>query len=829
MPTLKTSSYLMESHSSLRQLHQQLGGLTLAGRAMVGVVRTNCAQGSRNNTLNWDLSNPRAQPPLPSLPQWTTSSRQSMEEEGNNDTEDSISVHKAGGWKRPRSYFLSTKQSATNNPDEIENQTYQEIDEIEVPHQQIDNEHELNASQRESLTTPAKLRVDSGSSLDAATMSKLNEEEEITSSGSSSETNQQEETCLSPIRGQFFRPWKKDAHLQDDVGNNSEDWSLPASNKWKNRAIMDPFAKRRARDRYMQSSSRAPVVLPTPTPARTPELPRVHSPLQRSKRMVGSTPTSSVSPRTKPAALAPLNPLRLSSADRIREARFHSATPLSAPCSPRPLPLFSVQGKNRELTHDVLSDNQDIERHDTAKLTAPIHSRQMKEIIQHRKQTTRSALNEIKRKREARRAQHAVEKQRVEKEIREHGDDAGYKFRRLIQQFRDALSPTQQQQHSRQHLPRLVRQDSIQPPPTPALVVDAAETPRLSVYIRKRPLAKKELKAKGYDIISCLFASEKPDPDSENRTLLLRRDLVCHEPKLRVDCSETLENHHFHFDGVFDEWQENTGIYEATVGPMVPYLVSEATACGNTPSLTVFAYGQTGSGKTFTMKSIYRQAAVALFQQIDALKKPTRRRQALVFVGVSFYEIYMNNVNDLLNGRSRMQLMEDGDGAVQLPGLKELRVSNADELLKLVQLGEQARATSANAVHDDSSRSHALLRVTLYGEDNSVALARLSMVDLAGSERASDTQTDKKNTRMEGAEINKSLLALKECIRALDRGASHIPFRQSKLTQLLRDSFLSRDSKTIMIATVSPCSESCNHTLNTLRYADRLKEIGAAN
>lgn len=86
-----------------------------------------------------------------------------------------------------------------------------------------------------------------------------------------------------------------------------------------------------------------------------------------------------------------------------------------------------------------------------------------------------------------------------------------------------------------------------------------------------------------------------------------------------------------------------------------------------------------------------------------------------------------------------------------------------------------------------------------------------------------------KSTRMEGAEINKSLLALKECVRALDRGAGHVPFRQSKLTQLLRDSFLSESSKTIMIATVSPWSESSNHTLNTLRYADRLKEIGAAS
>ncbi|RQM26667.1 hypothetical protein B5M09_004501 [Aphanomyces astaci] len=84
-----------------------------------------------------------------------------------------------------------------------------------------------------------------------------------------------------------------------------------------------------------------------------------------------------------------------------------------------------------------------------------------------------------------------------------------------------------------------------------------------------------------------------------------------------------------------------------------------------------------------------------------------------------------------------------------------------------------------------------------------------------------------KSTRMEGAEINKSLLALKECIRAMDVGARHLPFRQSKLTQILRDSFMCDTSRTVMIATVSPCSEHSNHTLNTLRYADRLKEINS--
>jgi kinesin family protein 2/24 len=106
-------------------------------------------------------------------------------------------------------------------------------------------------------------------------------------------------------------------------------------------------------------------------------------------------------------------------------------------------------------------------------------------------------------------------------------------------------------------------------------------------------------------------------------------------------------------------------------------------------------------------------------------------------------------------------------------------------------------------------------------------LGKLLLVDLAGSERAQDTQSNNRQRRIEGAEINKSLLALKECIRAIDMKSSHVPFRASKLTMVLRDSFLSSDnggiSKIVMIACISPGSACSDHTLNTLRYAQRLK------
>jgi kinesin family protein 2/24 len=151
-------------------------------------------------------------------------------------------------------------------------------------------------------------------------------------------------------------------------------------------------------------------------------------------------------------------------------------------------------------------------------------------------------------------------------------------------------------------------------------------------------------------------------------------------------------------------------------------------------------------------------------------------------------------------------------------------VENVDQIMQVIGNGLNSRTSGVTGANADSSRSHAILQLQLKRGSDLKECGKMSFIDLAGSERGADTIDHNKQTRMDGAEINKSLLALKECIRALDLEKKHLPFRGSKLTQVLKDSFTG-NSKTTMIANVSPASSCCEHTLNTLRYADRVKEL----
>ncbi|XP_061874295.1 kinesin-like protein KIF24 [Colius striatus] len=327
------------------------------------------------------------------------------------------------------------------------------------------------------------------------------------------------------------------------------------------------------------------------------------------------------------------------------------------------------------------------------------------------------------------------------------------------------------------------------------------ESEKIRVCVRKRPLCQREERRGEVNIITV----------KDKETLLL------HEKKEAVDLTQYILQHVFYFDEVFGDSCTNQDVYMKTAHPLIQHILNGGNA-------TCFAYGQTGAGKTYTMigtqrnPGLYALAAKDIFRHLEASQS---RKDLLVLI--SFYEIYCGQLYDLLNGRKRLFAREDSKHVVQIVGLREVQVDSVDLLLEMILKGGKERSTGATGVNSDSSRSHAIIQIQIKDTANRTS-GRISFIDLAGSERAADARDSDRQTKMEGAEINQSLLALKECIRALDQEHAHTPFRQSKLTQVLKDSFIG-NSKTCMIANVSPSHVATEHTLNTLRYADRVKEL----
>lgn len=338
---------------------------------------------------------------------------------------------------------------------------------------------------------------------------------------------------------------------------------------------------------------------------------------------------------------------------------------------------------------------------------------------------------------------------------------------------------------------------------------------QITVCVRKRPLSQKELKRKEIDVTTC------PSKDQ----------VIIHQPQSKVDLTKYLDNQIFRFDCAFDETQSNEMVYKYTARPLVHSIFEGGMA-------TCFAYGQTGSGKTHTMGGEFNGKAqdckggIYAFATRDVFKllKSPKYNKLNVHVCCSYFEIYSGKVFDLLSGKSKLRVLEDGKQQVVIVGLTEKVVECVEDVLKLIAHGNNMRTSGQTSANQNSSRSHAVFQILLRNSNNKKSLfGKFSLIDLAGNERGADTSSANRQTRMEGAEINKSLLALKECIRALGRKGAHLPFRASKLTQVLRDSFIGEKAKTCMIAMISPTLSSCEHTLNTLRYADRVKELGAEN
>ena len=345
---------------------------------------------------------------------------------------------------------------------------------------------------------------------------------------------------------------------------------------------------------------------------------------------------------------------------------------------------------------------------------------------------------------------------------------------------------------------------------------------RIHVIVRKRPVNHGQT-----DVLQCSGSS-----------------IFLHEPKKKVDLTQYTHSHKFKYDNSYSEI-DNTGVlYRRSVHSLVHNLFQGGTS-------TCFCFGQTASGKTHTLfgqcgggeskgiQGLYQIAAQRIFDSIEQNPGGFLPADFRVKVGVSMFEIYGQKVFDLLDDHKALTALEDKDGVLQLVGLSRHRCEDFEHFLSITDYGREARSTTATGANATSSRSHCVMAISLLDESDGPGEAvsytpqnkedvvgKLSLIDLAGSERGKDNEATDKTTRMEGKQINTSLLALKEVIRALDSSNNkrHAPFRQSRLTQVLQESLMGDMCQTVVVACVSATLENCQQTLNTLRYAEGLKK-----
>eukprot|EP01137_Pigoraptor_chileana_P000384 Opistho-2@36475 len=282
----------------------------------------------------------------------------------------------------------------------------------------------------------------------------------------------------------------------------------------------------------------------------------------------------------------------------------------------------------------------------------------------------------------------------------------------------------------------------------------------------------------------------------------------------------------FTFDRVFDPTISQQQMYDFTAKAIVEDVLKGYNG-------TIFAYGQTGSGKTHTMEG----------PDIDDLKLkgmiPRIIENLFVYIAsapddlefsirVSYFEIYLEKIKDLLDeSKDNLQVHEDKGRGVYIKGLTEIYVGSPDEVMAIMRKGKSNRAVAATRMNADSSRSHSVIQIVVSQknlQDGSAKSGRLSLVDLAGSEKVGKTGAEGQ-TLEEAKKINKSLSALGNVINSLtDTKASHIPYRDSKLTRVLQES-LGGNSRTTIIINCSPSSYNAPETVSSLRFGARAKSI----
>uniref|UniRef100_A0A914DVQ0 Kinesin-like protein n=1 Tax=Acrobeloides nanus TaxID=290746 RepID=A0A914DVQ0_9BILA len=280
----------------------------------------------------------------------------------------------------------------------------------------------------------------------------------------------------------------------------------------------------------------------------------------------------------------------------------------------------------------------------------------------------------------------------------------------------------------------------------------------------------------------------------------------------------------FSFDGVYYMDSTAEQIYNDIIYPLVENVIEGYNG-------TVFAYGQTGSGKTYSMQGdekipVQKGIIPRTFEHIFEAISTTENTKFLVHA--SYLEIYNEEVRDLLgqNRDQKLEVKEHSERGIYVAGLTMHVCHSFRDCERLMQTGFDNRHVGATLMNKDSSRSHSIftIYVEALSEAGNIRMGKLNLVDLAGSERQAKTGAVGDRFK-EATKINLSLSALGNVISALvDGKAKHIPYRDSKLTRLLQDS-LGGNTKTVMIACISPSDNNHDESLSTLRYANRAKNI----
>ncbi|GJM88502.1 hypothetical protein PR202_ga04573 [Eleusine coracana subsp. coracana] len=285
----------------------------------------------------------------------------------------------------------------------------------------------------------------------------------------------------------------------------------------------------------------------------------------------------------------------------------------------------------------------------------------------------------------------------------------------------------------------------------------------------------------------------------------------------------------FRFDHVFGPEDSQEAVFAETV-PVVRSVMDGFNVC-------IFAYGQTGTGKTFTMEGVPENRGVN-YRALEELFRMSEERSASVAYtfSVSILELYNEQINDLLDETSkniisclisRLEIKQTSDGTQDVPGLIDAPIYTIDGVWEKLKVGAKNRSVGSTNANELSSRSHSFVRVTVRSEHlvtGQQSKSYMWLVDLAGSERYDKTGADGERLK-ESQYINKSLSALGDVMSALaSKKSSHIPYRNSKLTHLLQSS-LGGDCKTLMFVQISPSSSDAGETLNSLKYASRVRSI----